>query len=113
MGIGLGRRRRIALRRRLHSLQRSGQPRDASITQQQIAFAKLPNPVILSGTERRRREVKSKDPEIAFFTMPLQGVLTNIYPLFRSSKPLIHYRVSNPTTLPATTISTQRSQANQ
>ena len=34
------------------------------------------NPVILSGTERRRREVKSKDPDIASFAMPHQGVLS-------------------------------------
>ena len=60
------------------------------------------------------REVKSKDPELVSLAMELQRVLTNIHPLFRSSKPLSsHHRESNPTTLPATTISTQRSQANQ
>src|SRR3954468_7464204 len=97
-------------------------------TKQQTIIAKPRNPVILSGTERRRREVKSKlsrvagvrapqarseGPEVASVTMKLQGVLTNIYPLFRSSKPLSHHRVSCRTTFPATTISTQRSQANQ
>jgi hypothetical protein len=40
--------------------------------------------VILSGTERRSREEKSKDPEVVFVTVPLQGVLTNIHPLFCS-----------------------------
>ena len=46
--------------------------------QQQIALATLPTPVILSGTERRRREVKSKDPEVVSFAMQLQGILTKI-----------------------------------
>jgi hypothetical protein len=53
--------------------------------QQQTALAMPPNPVILSGTEHRRREVKSKDPEVASLTIERQGVLTNIYPLFYSS----------------------------
>jgi hypothetical protein len=52
--------------------------------QQQTALAMPPNPVILS-TEHRRREVKSKDPEVASLTIERQGVLTNIYPLFYSS----------------------------
>jgi hypothetical protein len=59
-------------------------PGMASITQQQIVLAKPPTPVILSGTERRRSEVESKDPEIVFLTMPLQGVLTKIHPHFGS-----------------------------
>src|SRR5258707_139930 len=44
--------------------------------------------VILSGTERRSREVKSKDPEVASRAMPLQGVLTNIRSGFYSSTSL-------------------------
>jgi hypothetical protein len=36
----------------------------------------MPSPsVILSVTERRRREVESKDPEDAYRTLPNQGVL--------------------------------------
>jgi hypothetical protein len=88
-------------------------PGTASTTQQQTALAIPPNPVILSGTERQKRKVKSKDPEVLSIAMQLQGVRTSIYPLFWSLKPLNHHRESSATTLPATTISTQRSQANQ
>jgi len=55
--------------------------------QQQTALAIPPNPVLLSDTERRRSEVESKDPEVVSFAMQLQGIFTNIHPLFRSSNP--------------------------
>ena len=41
-----------------------------------MALAILLNPVILSDTPRRRSGVESKDPEIASFNIPPQGVLT-------------------------------------
>ena len=99
-------------------------PGMASITQQQTPRATPPSPVILSGTERRRRKVKSKDPEVVSFATQLQGILTKIplrSPALRSLKyclristMIVRYaHIPNPTTLPATTISTQRSQANQ
>ena len=52
----------------------------ASITQQQIALAKPPTPVILSSTERQSREVKSKDSEVVSLAKQFQGVLTRMRP---------------------------------
>ena len=61
-----------------------------------MAPATLLTPVILSDTEQRRREVKSKDPETAFLTMPLQGVLTSICPFLPSSSPLHRHHFPSP-----------------
>src|SRR4029077_10813349 len=112
-------------------------PESASTRQQQTAATKLPIPVILSGTARQRpgpptragfrvlgcwSDVESKDPEAVCCTMLLQGVLTKI-PI-RSVVPQRNSNAASPnhhrsppapnsTTLPATTIPSQRSQANQ
>ncbi|HEY2171868.1 MAG TPA: hypothetical protein VGJ30_19740 [Candidatus Angelobacter sp.] len=40
------------------------------------ALGNLAHAVILSGTERHRSDVESKDPENASFTMLMQGVLS-------------------------------------